>query len=261
MGNNNAHTEPPPPPVNPIMNSLYNTNAYMLPPPPRGQPAMSTVERVPLKLDAYIDKSKLKLLQVSPTAYRVEIFFTCSTMSQMNIHFFSTEVKEGESSRMLTDTTKYPQPICNTFNPGVNQCFGNAIIDLANYGPHEIFAKTMFSVTIEIYPVYNDCRPSTLHRTYCSFTRDKQHIALKVVKQAVISLGKLSILMDIFGMEGETEENICIICLCERKNTMILPCRHMCLCNYCADHLTHQRNKICPICRVNVMEFVKMNIQ
>lgn len=40
----------------------------------------------------------------------------------------------------------------------------------------------------------------------------------------------------------------CVICMCDVRDTLILPCRHLCLCNSCADSLRYQANN-CPICR------------
>lgn len=50
--------------------------------------------------------------------------------------------------------------------------------------------------------------------------------------------------------DDEMEDNgsECVICLVESKDTLILPCRHLCLCNLCADSLRYQANA-CPICR------------
>lgn len=50
--------------------------------------------------------------------------------------------------------------------------------------------------------------------------------------------------------DEETEDNgsECVICMCDVRDTLILPCRHLCLCNSCADSLRYQANN-CPICR------------
>lgn len=40
----------------------------------------------------------------------------------------------------------------------------------------------------------------------------------------------------------------CVICMSDIRDTLILPCRHLCLCNGCADSLRYQANN-CPICR------------
>lgn len=40
----------------------------------------------------------------------------------------------------------------------------------------------------------------------------------------------------------------CVICMSEERDTMLLPCRHMCLCSSCAQSLRYQSSS-CPICR------------
>lgn len=40
----------------------------------------------------------------------------------------------------------------------------------------------------------------------------------------------------------------CVICMSEGRDTMLLPCRHLCLCSSCAQSLRYQANS-CPICR------------
>ena len=32
----------------------------------------------------------------------------------------------------------------------------------------------------------------------------------------------------------DAEERLCVICLVNERNTTVLPCRHMCMCNECA---------------------------
>lgn len=51
--------------------------------------------------------------------------------------------------------------------------------------------------------------------------------------------------------DDEMEDNgsECVICMVEVRDTLILPCRHLCLCNLCADSLRYQSNS-CPICRI-----------
>ncbi|GAW79458.1 RING zinc finger protein [Plasmodium gonderi] len=51
----------------------------------------------------------------------------------------------------------------------------------------------------------------------------------------------------------------CVICLTEERDTAILPCRHMCLCNVCANVVRMQNTK-CPICRQDVRGLLQINI-
>jgi hypothetical protein len=54
---------------------------------------------------------------------------------------------------------------------------------------------------------------------------------------------------------GHDEGEDCVICLAEPRNTLVMPCRHMCLCTECAAMLRQRTNK-CPICRTVAERFV-----
>lgn len=72
--------------------------------------------------------------------------------------------------------------------------------------------------------------------------------------------GLCYLLQEIYGIENKnltrpiTDDDLddngseCVICMCDSRDTLILPCRHLCLCNSCADSLRYQANN-CPICR------------
>lgn len=60
--------------------------------------------------------------------------------------------------------------------------------------------------------------------------------------------------MFVFSLQPSDDENSdnsneCVVCLSDLRDTLILPCRHLCLCNSCADTLRYQANN-CPICRL-----------
>jgi len=57
-------------------------------------------------------------------------------------------------------------------------------------------------------------------------------------------------------VEREREDKLCSICLDQEKCIMMLPCRHLCICATCQEHLRTQRN-ICPICRKQVKQMIK----
>ena len=49
--------------------------------------------------------------------------------------------------------------------------------------------------------------------------------------------------------ENSDNSSECVVCLSDLRDTLILPCRHLCLCNSCADTLRYQASN-CPICRL-----------
>ena len=44
------------------------------------------------------------------------------------------------------------------------------------------------------------------------------------------------------GCDDDPDDNgsECVICMSDVRDTLILPCRHLCLCNGCADSLRYQ---------------------
>ena len=51
----------------------------------------------------------------------------------------------------------------------------------------------------------------------------------------------------------------CVICMCETRDTLILPCRHLCLCKLCAMNLRVQSNN-CPICRIPFIAILQLKL-
>ena len=50
-------------------------------------------------------------------------------------------------------------------------------------------------------------------------------------------------------LERERDQNLCVVCQTERKNIVLIPCRHMCMCkNCCVQLLERYERKSCPLC-------------
>lgn len=71
---------------------------------------------------------------------------------------------------------------------------------------------------------------------------------------------------DIFGIDNTTAnisdetQKECVICYTITKDTVVLPCRHMCLCIQCSQIVRMQTNK-CPICRTQVSGFLQIKVE
>ncbi len=59
--------------------------------------------------------------------------------------------------------------------------------------------------------------------------------------------------------EQELKGVECVICMCESRDTLILPCRHLCLCKMCAMNLRVQSNN-CPICRIPFIALIQVKL-
>lgn len=62
-------------------------------------------------------------------------------------------------------------------------------------------------------------------------------------------------------VEREREDKLCVICQDREKCIMILPCRHLCICQDCQLRLMQRtdqpHSRTCPICRKNVKQTIK----
>jgi hypothetical protein len=103
--------------------------------------------------------------------------------------------------------------------------------------------------------------------TYARLKQDDEgHWGLQILKQKIWVNGVSYELQEIYGMEAtrtggtaagtealgvpadDVEGRECVICMSAPRDTTVLPCRHMCMCQPCAAALRTQTNK-CPICR------------
>lgn len=89
---------------------------------------------------------------------------------------------------------------------------------------------------------------------------------IEVVSQQLCnSIGQPLELLEIFGSETTADgaaRQDCIVCQSEPRDTVALPCRHMCLCSKCADYMrtrTQYTSYKCPICREKIGRMMRLD--
>lgn len=125
-----------------------------------------------------------------------------------------------------------------------------------------------FPVVIEIRTV-DSSKKEQVQTTLCSIERSVDQtsvLLLKPLKQKLIVAGVTYLMQEIFGLENKEIEHHssldenggeCIICMANPRDTVILPCRHLCICNGCAETLRYKLNN-CPICRSPFKALLKL---
>jgi hypothetical protein len=54
------------------------------------------------------------------------------------------------------------------------------------------------------------------------------------------------------------EETMCVVCFDAPKDHLVLPCKHLCVCEACAQQLTKTRTPMCPVCRGPIIQTMKV---
>ncbi|XP_075969142.1 mahogunin ring finger 1 isoform X2 [Anticarsia gemmatalis] len=200
------------------------------------------------------------------TYYNIEFTFDCDARCAITVFYFCTEEVTP------TGVVYYPRdPAMNSqtyhYKKGANQqfCQISHVFDPSKYPEEDL----LYNADREIIPIAIYCvvdeGQEEIRQSHTTIAVVEKHsdgtYVLKALKQKLFVDGLCYLLQEIYGIENknldtkpssdsETEDggSECVICMCDVRDTLILPCRHLCLCNSCADSLRYQANN-CPICR------------
>uniref|UniRef100_A0A0A9WSF3 RING-type E3 ubiquitin transferase n=2 Tax=Lygus hesperus TaxID=30085 RepID=A0A0A9WSF3_LYGHE len=252
---------------------------FPYPPPQANEPTKT------LKTLVNIRKESLRLVRAIPAnhevgkkgdtdtpvktscQYNIEFIFDCDARTSITIYYFATEeiISNG-----LVYSPRDASTTSETFHyqKGANQLFSQPshVFDPSKFSDEELaYNPEKEVVPLAIHCVAQDGTDDSKQSHTCISVIEKHSdgtYVLKALKQKLFVDGLCYLLQEIYGIENknienqkansdvETEDNgsECVICMCEVRDTLILPCRHLCLCNSCADSLRYQANN-CPICR------------
>ncbi|XP_033231298.1 E3 ubiquitin ligase Rnf157 [Belonocnema kinseyi] len=202
-----------------------------------------------------------------PMRFNIEFTFDCDVRCAITVYYFCTE---EVTSKGVIYVSRDPSLNSDTYHykKGANQqfCQTSHVFDPTLYTDEEM----LYNTDREIIPIAIHCvaeegsdDPKQSHTTIAVVEKHSDgSYVLKALKQKLFVDGLCYLLQEIYGIENkntedakqgsdeDTEDNgsECVICMCDVRDTLILPCRHLCLCNGCADSLRYQANN-CPICR------------
>ncbi|XP_050440500.1 E3 ubiquitin-protein ligase MGRN1 isoform X2 [Adelges cooleyi] len=235
---------------------------FPYPPPEPGEPTK------PLKSLVNIRKESLRFVRTEEgkTVFNIEFMFDCDAPCSITIYYFCTEEFTPSGVSFSCRDPSMTSEVYH-YKRGSNQLFNQPqhMIDPSLYNTEDltyIFNKEI--IPIAIHCVAHDTTEETRqsHTTIAVVEQysDGSYI-LKALKQKLFVDGLCYLLQEIYGIENKSTElkdagdeeledgsSECVICMSDMRDTLILPCRHLCLCQSCADSLRYQANN-CPICR------------
>lgn len=231
--------------------------------PPKNSPTKT------LKSLVNIRKESVKFVKTDSDekGYNIEFVFDADQKCAIRIYYFSIEETTANNITYLPQISTATTSETFYYQKGASQTFSQPshIFNPTNYNDDDM----QYNVEKDVYPLCIHCviiddggeSLTHSHSTICvvdHHTSDGEY-HLRAMKQKIFVDGLCYLLQEIYGIENknltrpttdEDEDNgsECVICICEPRDTLILPCRHLCLCNSCADSLRYQANN-CPICR------------
>ncbi|XP_028841235.1 E3 ubiquitin-protein ligase MGRN1b isoform X1 [Denticeps clupeoides] len=199
--------------------------------------------------------------------YGVEFTFDADARVAITIY---CQAFEEFTNGMAIYSPKCPTMISETvhYKRGVSQQFSlpSFKIDFSEWKEEDLnfdLDRGVFPMVIQAVVDEGDDCLGHAHVLLAAFERHVDgSYSVKPLKQKQIVDRVSYLLQEIYGIENKNNQetkpsddensdnsNECVVCLSDLRDTLILPCRHLCLCNSCADTLRYQANN-CPICRL-----------
>jgi len=118
--------------------------------------------------------------------------------------------------------------------------------------------STDLSCLLAISPI---SMPSQRQLTYLRFTGTRAKLTLQKLEIG----DKVLIIHDIYGAKirgaHEDESLECVVCMTALRCSIVLPCRHLCLCAGCSDVMRSQGQPKCPMCRTELDAVVQVAME
>lgn len=61
------------------------------------------------------------------------------------------------------------------------------------------------------------------------------------------------------GGSGSPTSQTCVVCLERKKTVVVMPCKHLCMCQICSDQLQRYQTH-CPMCRKTIAELISVYV-
>lgn len=85
---------------------------------------------------------------------------------------------------------------------------------------------------------------------------------LNMARRQIAYLARLNRQLNDQARQGSSEESssseVCSVCLTPNRLVALIPCGHVATCNSCADTICRSSNSLCPLCRRNIIDIVKL---
>ncbi|XP_015752852.1 PREDICTED: E3 ubiquitin-protein ligase MGRN1-like [Acropora digitifera] len=222
-------------------------------------------------------KDSLKLVKSSDhKSYFIEFVFDADVKCSVTIHYKATE-DLSTGLAIYTSREPFTSSPKSYFSKGSGQVYNSSAkhrirpslfedgeVKSKTSVSHRVFSRDFMAAMVvaprilqELNSIlmlmfsFGNARPTAT--ILGNVRHNRSSVFLQSVKSVGISncschgfFGVLQLQEEEYDLEETGLE--CVICMSDMRDTLILPCRHLCLCRECAESLRYQANN-CPICR------------
>ena len=210
---------------------------------PTGDSRLSNAPLVPLEEEQYRPRTT-PAPQVNISCHLLSDSFTLEATQSFSFIFDSLT----DCCITITSEGTHPNKSRKTFTfpAGIDQLFTGWPLDFSQRPADTAFDNTR---GIEMHIKLESAAPVQHSEvSVVSFRKVGEGYQGKITMQKLEYRGKVYELKEIFG-DVQEERLECAICLFNKRDTVIIPCYHMCLCSSCGNMLRAQTSKKCPMCR------------
>ena len=240
-----------------------------------------------------IDSTSI-IIQQTNNLLNISFLYNCTVPTYITVHWFCNGINDdnGNVSSIISQHSsymshKYMATIGHkqTFQLTPDDCIDVSSIQLHEY-MHAIPNKQYFPCIIQCTPIHTQPHCIDQSYTYCTLLYNTlQQLLCKVIRVCIQYDSTTYDVSDMYGMSNDetnthadhnsnninselnthtttSVNNECVICYSAVRSTLVLPCRHYCLCAECADTLKQQVRPRCPLCRsvVESVALIKPNL-
>ncbi|CAI2374679.1 unnamed protein product [Moneuplotes crassus] len=190
----------------------------------------------------------------------ITIFVCCQELKNANnipLHFVTAP------DLPCPNQYKFSAGIGQDFPPKVNILNPTAYKELDLTEAKDDYFPVVLMIETDYPEDYKGKAKKSCQIIYGSFILEGSDYSFHCLKAKFLFNNRMFDLGEIFGIEGGTANlindtnKLCVICFTNDKDTVVLPCRHMCLCMECSQIVRRQSNN-CPICRTKVSTFIQI---
>ncbi|MCO5601377.1 hypothetical protein L7F22_055515 [Adiantum nelumboides] len=211
----------------------------------------------------------------NPGSFLVSFSFDADMAGSLHLCFFA-RLEIDTDCRVLPWLPDVHEPLQVSFDKGHGQKFKQAVgmgIYLNAFdtklveeeGPDLVYPLIILARTVSEHAHEGDVQEQRHNRnmqvTQAALRKKGNgHCDVRILRQILLVDDMQYELHDLYGAEGASSQSACVVCLSETREILLLPCRHMCICNLCATILGATKAMQCPLCRQHVQAVLRVKM-